>query len=239
MTDSKAGPDASAREKTPVDLDLEKVLGKMPPKTFTFQPFQAVTQPLVLPQDGSASPSAALRRVMRSPDVCSKRFLTSKVDRSVTGLVAQQQCVGPLQLPLADYALVATSHCSNQGLLTAIGEQPYKGLVNPGSMARLALAECLTNLSTCAFTSIPDIRCSVNWMHAAKVWITRTHARAREPEPYLTHPPESLNLPYPPLPPNLPYPPSRTPEPPLSSLILPYPPSRTPERPLPSLTLPL
>ncbi len=68
----------------------------------------------------------ALERVLRLPAVGSKRFLTTKVDRCVTGLVAQQQCVGPLQLPLADVAVVAQSHFDLTGTATSIGEQPYK-----------------------------------------------------------------------------------------------------------------
>ncbi len=68
----------------------------------------------------------ALERVLRLPAVGSKRFLTTKVDRCVTGLVAQQQCVGPLQLPLADVAVIAQSHFDLTGTATSIGEQPYK-----------------------------------------------------------------------------------------------------------------
>ena len=69
-----------------------------------------------------------------------------QVDRSVTGLVAQQQCVGPLHTPLADVAVVALSPFSLQGAATAIGEQPIKGLVSPGAGARMAVGEALTNL---------------------------------------------------------------------------------------------
>lgn len=105
----------------------------------------------------------------RLTDVCSKRFLTSKVDRSVTGLVAQQQCVGPLLLPLSDFALVATSHQDTTGLATSIGEQPYKGLIDPAAMARLAVGEAVTNLAMCKITALADVRASVNWMHAAKM----------------------------------------------------------------------
>lgn len=63
---------------------------------------------LELPKDLSLKD--ALNRVLRLPSVASKRYLTNKVDRSVTGLVAQQQCVGPLHTPLADVAVVALSH---------------------------------------------------------------------------------------------------------------------------------
>ncbi len=62
------------------------------------------------------------------------------------GLVAQQQCVGPLQLPISDVAVFAQSHQDLTGLATSIGEQPIKGLIDPVAMARLSLGEALTNL---------------------------------------------------------------------------------------------
>jgi len=65
--------------------------------------------------------------------------LSLQVDRSVTGLVAQQQCVGPLQLPLANCAVLAQSHFTRQGIATAVGEQPIKGLLSPAAMARLTV----------------------------------------------------------------------------------------------------
>lgn len=82
----------------------------------------------------------------------------------MAGLVAQQQCVGPLQLPLADVAVMAQSHWGLTGAATAIGEQPVKGLLNPPAMARMALTEALTNLVWAATTGLPDVKASVNWM---------------------------------------------------------------------------
>lgn len=79
LVDKQAPPDTPA----PVDLDLDKVLGKMPNKTFTFNRARPQLQPLTLPPD--ATPQAALERVLQLPSVCSKRFLTTKVDRHVTG----------------------------------------------------------------------------------------------------------------------------------------------------------
>ena len=80
------------------------------------------------------------------------------------GLVAQQQCCGPLQLPVADVAVMAQSHFGLTGAATAIGEQPIKGLIDPAAMARLALGEALTNIVWAAATSLQDIKASVNWM---------------------------------------------------------------------------
>ncbi|XP_062914764.1 phosphoribosylformylglycinamidine synthase isoform X2 [Mobula hypostoma] len=151
----------------PVDLKLEWVLGKMPQKEFILNRKKPSLQPLTLP--ASLSVREALSRVLRLPAVASKRYLTNKVDRSVTGLVAQQQCVGPLHTPLADVAVIALSYFDTVGAATAIGEQPIKGLVNPGAGARMAVGEALTNLVFARVTDLKDVKCSGNWMWPAKL----------------------------------------------------------------------
>jgi phosphoribosylformylglycinamidine synthase len=160
-----------ADNSTPVNLDLEKVLGDMPGKTFKLDRIYSYSQPLALPQNVSIE--EALERVLSLVSVGSKRFLTNKVDRSVTGLVARQQCAGPLQLTVSDTAVVAQSHFPSDGVYTgsamAIGEQPIKGLVNPSAMARMSVGEALTNIVWAKITSLKDIRCSANWMWAAKL----------------------------------------------------------------------
>jgi phosphoribosylformylglycinamidine synthase len=88
---------------TPVDLALADVLGDMPQKTFASSRVQPALAPLRLP--AGLKMRAALERVLRLLSVGSKRFLTTKVDRAVTGLVARQQCAGPLQLTVADVAV--------------------------------------------------------------------------------------------------------------------------------------
>jgi hypothetical protein len=85
------------------------------------------------------------------------------------GLVAQQQCVGPLQLPISDVAVFAQSHQDHTGLATSIGEQPIKGLLDPAAMARMAMGEAITNLCWASATSLADVKASVNWMYAAKM----------------------------------------------------------------------
>ncbi|CAK9831747.1 Phosphoribosylformylglycinamidine synthase [Anthophora retusa] len=151
----------------PVDLDLEMVLGKMPRKTFNLQR-QAIQLPAIkLP--ATLTVQAALERVLRLPSVASKRYLTNKVDRCVTGLIAQQQCVGPLHTPLADVAVTAISHFSTVGIATSIGEQPIKGLVNAAAGARMTVAEALSNLVFAHISDIQDVKCSGNWMWAAKL----------------------------------------------------------------------
>lgn len=152
---------------TPVDLPLELVLGKMPQKTFTDSHLDGKLVPLALP-DGTTVRSA-LDRVLRLLSVGSKRFLVHKVDRSVTGLVAQQQCVGPLQLPLSNVGVTALTHFGTTGTAVACGEQPIKGLVDSAAMARMTVAEAMTNLMWARVSKIEDIKASGNWMYAAKL----------------------------------------------------------------------
>ena len=152
---------------TPVDLNLEKVLGDMPQKPFKLDRFPIRAEPLILPENLTVK--NALDRVLRLVSVGSKRFLTNKVDRCVTGLVAQQQCVGPLQLTAADVAVIAQSHFGTTGAATAIGEQPIKGLIDPAAMGRLCVGEMLTNIAWARLSAIEDIKCSGNWMWAAKL----------------------------------------------------------------------
>lgn len=152
---------------TPVNLDLKKVLGEMPQKRFNLERIKTELRPLKLPE--GITVKDALERVLRLLSVGSKRFLTNKVDRSVTGLIARQQCCGPLQLTVSDVAVIAQSHFSLTGAAISIGEQPIKGLINPASMARMAVAEALTNIVWAEVTALEDIKVSANWMWAAKL----------------------------------------------------------------------
>ncbi len=151
----------------PENLELSKVLGKMPQKTFNFDTVIPKLESLSLP--GDLTVKDALDRVLRLLSVGSKRFLTNKVDRSVTGLIARQQCTGPLQLTLADVAVVAQSHLGTTGSAISIGEQPIKCLISPSAMARMSVGEAITNLVWAKVTSIEDIKFSGNWMWAAKL----------------------------------------------------------------------
>ncbi len=152
---------------TPVNLRLEKVLGSMPQKTFTLQRVQRRRSPFDLP--AGITVRQALDRVLRLLSVGSKRFLANKVDRSVTGLIVQQQCAGPLQLTVADVAVIAQSHFGVTGAAVSIGEQPLKGLIDPAAMARMAVAEAVTNMLWARISGLEDIKCSGNWMWAPKL----------------------------------------------------------------------
>lgn len=165
--DGKVVVKDSSDGSTPVDLPLELVLGKMPQKTFTDSHTEIKLEALSLPEGTTVMD--AVDRVLRLLSVGSKRFLVHKVDRSVTGLIAQQQCVGPLQLPLANLGITAHSHFGITGTAVSCGEQPIKGLVDSAAMARMTVAEAMTNLMWAKISKIEDIKASGNWMYAAKL----------------------------------------------------------------------
>jgi phosphoribosylformylglycinamidine synthase len=152
---------------TPVDIDLEALLGKIPQKTFTDNRTTIASRPFELP--AGTTVKEALHNVLRLVSVGSKRFLTNKVDRAVTGLIAQQQCCGPLQLTVADVAVVAQSHFGRTGIATAIGEQSIKMLVDPAAGARMAVGEVVTNLVWAKIEELEQVKCSANWMWAPKL----------------------------------------------------------------------
>ncbi len=151
----------------PVDLELSKILGKMPQKEFRDEKIISKLAALKIPQKLTFEKS--LENVLKLPSVCSKRFLVSKVDRSVTGLIARQQCCGPLDLPVSDVSVIAQSHFGKTGAAISIGEQPIKMLIDAQAGARMSVGEALTNIVSARISSLEDIKCSGNWMWPAKL----------------------------------------------------------------------
>jgi len=151
----------------PVNLNLNEILSNIPQKTFKLDSIPQKLEPLKLPSHLSVE--KFLKLIFKLPSVGSKGFLVRKVDRSVTGLIARQQCCGPLQLPVSDVAVVAQSHFGLTGGAIAIGEQPIKVMINPAAGARMAVGEALTNIVWALITDLKHIKCSVNWMWAAKL----------------------------------------------------------------------
>ncbi|CAD6997623.1 unnamed protein product [Ceratitis capitata] len=151
----------------PFDLELKYVLGDMPKREYKLDRTPEKLKPLSL--NTNFDRDECLSRILRMLAVGSKRFLTNKVDRCVTGLIAQQQCVGPLHTPLADYGLTAISYFGKEGIATSIGTQPVKGIINSAAMARMCVAEAISNLVFVKITELADVKCSGNWMWAAKL----------------------------------------------------------------------
>lgn len=146
----------------PIDLRLEDMFGN-PPRTLmedtNLHPsFLALTYRL-------SELHTYLENVLQMEAVACKDWLTNKADRSVTGRVARQQCVGELQLPLSDLGAVALDFHGRHGMATSIGHAPQAALVDPAAGSRLAIAEALTNI---VFAHLADglrsVSLSANWM---------------------------------------------------------------------------
>ena len=109
----------------------------------------------------------AVSRVLHHPAVASKSFLITIGDRSITGLVARDQMVGPWQVPVADCAVTATSFDVYTGEAMAMGERTPLALLDAPASGRMAIGETLTNLAASRIAKISDIKLSANWMAAA------------------------------------------------------------------------
>ncbi|HLF32536.1 MAG TPA: phosphoribosylformylglycinamidine synthase, partial [Xanthomonadales bacterium] len=109
----------------------------------------------------------ALHRVLRFPAVGSKSFLITIGDRTVGGLVARDQMVGPWQVPVADAAVTLAGYRADHGEAMAMGERTPLAVVNGPASGRMAIAEAVSNIASAAIDHISDIRLSANWMAAA------------------------------------------------------------------------
>ncbi len=106
-----------------------------------------------------------IAQVLQLESVASKDWLTNKVDRSVSGRVARQQCQGILQLPLSDCGVVALDYRGKHGIATSIGHAPQAGLIDPRAGSILSVAEALTNIALAPLAyGIEGISLSANWM---------------------------------------------------------------------------
>ncbi len=151
-------------DNTPIDMPLEVLLGK-PPKMLrevhhkSFHKKDIDTAEIELAE--------AAHRVLALPTVAGKGFLITIGDRTVTGLVARDQMVGPWQVPVADVGVTATSFDVYSGEAMAIGERTPVALLHHAASARMAVGEALTNLAAAQVTALQDVVLSANWMAPA------------------------------------------------------------------------
>ena len=109
----------------------------------------------------------AVRRVLQLPSVASKAFLINIGDRTVGGLTARDQMVGPWQMPVADVGVTLSDYDGFTGEAMAMGERPVISLVKPPASGRMAIGEALTNIMAAPIDQLSDIKLSANWMAAA------------------------------------------------------------------------
>ncbi|HEX9673885.1 MAG TPA: phosphoribosylformylglycinamidine synthase, partial [Burkholderiales bacterium] len=148
----------------PVDMELAVLLGKPPRMTRDvthrrreLPPFE--TQGIELRE--------AAYRVLRLPAVADKSFLITIGDRTVGGLTARDQMVGPWQVPVADAAVTLMGFDSYRGEAFAMGERTQLALVSPEASGRMAVGEALTNIAAAPISDVSDVKLSANWMAAA------------------------------------------------------------------------
>ena len=110
---------------------------------------------------------SAIFDVLRHPTVANKNFLITIGDRSVGGMVSRDQMVGPWQVPVADCGVTTISYDSFKGEAMSVGERSPLALLDAPASGRMAVAEAITNISSCAINNISDIKLSANWMCAS------------------------------------------------------------------------
>ncbi|WP_436876714.1 phosphoribosylformylglycinamidine synthase [Siccibacter turicensis] len=148
----------------PIDMPLDVLLGKTPKMTRNVARLRAEGQPL---DRSGITLAEAVRRVLRLPTVAEKTFLVTIGDRTVTGMVARDQMVGPWQIPVADCAVTTASLDSYHGEAMSLGERAPVALLDFAASARLAVGEALTNIAATQIGDIKRIKLSANWMAAA------------------------------------------------------------------------
>ena len=149
-------------KETPVDLDLSALFGSSPKTTMEDNSLSSPFSPLEYDPNKL---NTYLKNVLQLEAVASKDWLTNKVDRCVTGKVAQQQCVGELQLPLSNCGVVALDYTGQKGIATSIGHAPVSALIDPEKGSTTAIAEALTNIVFAPLEyGLNSVSLSANWM---------------------------------------------------------------------------
>ena len=146
----------------PFDLDVAQMFGHSPKTVMVDKTVERKYNDVEYTQD---KVNEYLERVLQLEAVACKDWLTNKVDRSVTGKIARQQCQGEIQLPLSDCGVVALDYRGKKGIATALGHAPQVGLASPEAGSVLSVAEALTNIVWAPLDEgLESISLSANWM---------------------------------------------------------------------------
>ncbi|MBK5930130.1 phosphoribosylformylglycinamidine synthase [Halochromatium salexigens] len=148
----------------PIEMPLSLLLGKPPQMQRDARSIVAVGDPLDL---AAIDLAEAVGRVLRLPTVAAKGFLITIGDRSVGGLVARDQMVGPWQVPVADCAVTLTDFDGVHGEAMSVGERAPIALLDAPASGRMAVAEAVTNMAAADVAALGDLRLSANWIAAA------------------------------------------------------------------------
>ncbi|MFI4954579.1 MAG: phosphoribosylformylglycinamidine synthase, partial [Gammaproteobacteria bacterium] len=150
-------------KQNPIDLPLPALLGKMPELTRKVNSSSECAYEPIL---DNIELTQAIDRVLQLPTVADKTFLITIGDRTVGGMVARDQMIGPWQVPVADVAVTASSFNGFTGEAMALGERPPIALLDPAASARMAVGEAITNLIAADIVALDQVKLSANWMAA-------------------------------------------------------------------------
>ena len=151
----------------PFDLDVAQMFGHSPKTIMRDETVERHYEPVKynLEKLDHLVLLESLEKVLQLEAVACKDWLTNKVDRSVTGKVARQQCQGEIQLPLSDCGVVALDYRGRKGIATALGHAPQAGLASPEAGSVLSVAESLTNIVWAPLAEgLKSVSLSANWM---------------------------------------------------------------------------
>ena len=150
----------------PIDIKLESLFGKPPKTILNDVTIGSIFKKIKYSQSDIYKYSEL---VLQIEEVACKDWLTNKVDRSVTGRIAKQQCAGPLQLPLNNVGVITLDYRGKYGMATSIGHAPAAGLIDPAAGSILSIAEALTNIIWAPLTDkLRSVSLSANWMWPCK-----------------------------------------------------------------------
>ncbi|MFN8240904.1 MAG: phosphoribosylformylglycinamidine synthase [Bacteroidales bacterium] len=150
----------------PIDIPLVSLFGN-PPRT-VMNDSSAINR-FGEPEYNKSEIVDYLEQVLQLEEVACKDWLTNKVDRSVTGRLAKQQCAGPLQLPLNNLGAITLDYRGKSGMATSLGHAPAAGLIDPASGSVLSIAEALTNIVWAPLKDgLKSVSLSANWMWPCK-----------------------------------------------------------------------
>lgn len=152
--------------KNPIDLELADFFGKTPKPIIEDK---TVKESYSNPEYDLSDLEGYLKNVLQLEAVACKDWLTNKVDRSITGKVARQQCQGEIQLPLSDYGAMALDYRGRSGIVTSIGHAPQVAMIDSEAGSVIAVAEALTNMVFAPLAKgLKSVSLSANWMWPCK-----------------------------------------------------------------------
>jgi len=152
-------------ENYPIDMPMDILFGNLPKTQINISTSKLSIENANLDQ---INIDEACEYILRFPTVADKTFLIHIGDRSVGGLVAQDQFIGPWQVPVADAGITIRDHASTAGEAMAMGERSPVAVLNPSASGRLAVGEAITNILSADIENLSDIKLSANWMSSVE-----------------------------------------------------------------------